>query len=222
MRPGMDAAYPPRWSAYGKARLGKLTGMAVTLHITGEPESDAVLSEYPFALLAGMLLDQQFPMERAFAGPWKVLDRFGSIDPHDIAAADPARFEELCTTPPAVHRYGKAMAARLQALARIVVDEYDGDAERIWTEATTGADLVKRIEALPGFGAQKAKIFAALVGKQLGVKPRGWSTAVGDYGKAGYRSVADVVDGDSLQKVRTHKKEMKAAAKKAAEQKAGA
>ncbi|CAM3964270.1 HhH-GPD-type base excision DNA repair protein [Tsukamurella strandjordii] len=222
MRPDMEAAYPPRWSAYGKARLGKLGDMAVTLHITGEPESDAVLSEYPFALLAGMLLDQQFPMERAFAGPWKVLDRFGSIDPRDIAAADPVRFEELCTTPPAIHRYGRAMAARLQALAQIVVDEYDGEAERIWTEAKSGDDLVKRVEALPGFGAQKAKIFAALVGKQLGVKPRGWATAVGDYGKAGYRSVADVVDGESLQKVRTHKKEMKAAAKKAASEKAGA
>ncbi|MDF0528796.1 Fe-S cluster assembly protein HesB [Tsukamurella sp. 8F] len=185
------------------------------LRITQEPESDAVLSEHPFALLAGMLLDQQFPMERAFAGPWKVLERFGSIDPKAIAEADPATFEALCTTPPAIHRYGRAMAARLQTLARIVVDEYDGDASRIWTEASSGADLVKRIEALPGFGAQKAKIFAALVGKQLGCKPRGWATAVGDYGKSGFRSVADVVDGESLAKVRAYKKEMKAKAKAA-------
>ncbi|GAA4407377.1 HhH-GPD-type base excision DNA repair protein [Tsukamurella soli] len=187
------------------------------LCITQEPASDAVLSEYPFALLAGMLLDQQFPMERAFAGPAKVLERFGSIDPHAIAEADPVAFEALCTTPPAIHRYGRAMAARLQALARIVVDEYDGDASRIWTEAPSGAALVRRIQALPGFGAQKAKIFAALVGKQLGVRPAGWADAVGDYGSPGFRSVADVVDGESLAKVRAYKKEMKAKAKAAAE-----
>jgi uncharacterized HhH-GPD family protein len=185
----------------------------VQLHITQEPESDAVLSEHPFALLAGMLLDQQFPMERAFAGPWKVLDRFGSIDPAAIAAADPVAFEQLCTTPPAIHRYGRAMAARLQALARIVVDEYDGDASRLWTQASSGADLVRRIRALPGFGEQKAKIFAALLAKQLGATPDGWAEAVGDYGRPGYRSVADVIDPESLAKVRAYKKEQKAKTK---------
>lgn len=188
----------------------------VTLRIAQDPAADELLSTDPFALLAGMLLDQQFPMERAFAGPAKVLERFGTLDPAEIAVADPERFADLCATPPAIHRYGRSMAQRLQALASAVVAEYDGDTTRIWTEAASGKDLVDRVKALPGFGEQKAKIFTALLAKQLDVKPRGWTTAVGDYGKKGYRSVADVVDEESLNKVRAYKKEMKAKAKAAA------
>jgi uncharacterized HhH-GPD family protein len=187
----------------------------MAIQIAQDPHADAVLSSDPFALLAGMLLDQQFPMERAFAGPAKVLDRFGSLDPAAIADADPEAFADLCATPPAIHRYGRSMAARLQALARVVADDYDGDASRIWTDARTGTELFERVRALPGFGDQKAKIFTALLAKQLGVKPRGWTTVVGDYGKKGFRSVADVVDADSLARVRAFKKEQKAAAKKA-------
>lgn len=188
----------------------------VTLRIAQDPAADELLSNDPFALLAGMLLDQQFPMERAFAGPAKVLERFGTLDPAEIAVADPERFADLCATPPAIHRYGRSMAQRLQALASAVVAEYDGDTTRIWTEATSGKDLVDRVKALPGFGEQKAKIFTALLAKQLDVKPRGWTTAVGDYGKKGYRSVADVVDEESLTKVRAFKKQKKAEAKAAA------
>lgn len=184
-----------------------------SLHITGDPSADELLSTDSFALLAGMLLDQQFPMERAFAGPAKVRERFGSLDPAAIAAAEPDSFADLCATPPAVHRYGRSMAARLQALATIVVEQYGGDTARIWNEAADGPDLVKRINELPGFGAQKAKIFTALLAKQCGVAPAGWQKAVGDYSKAGYRSVADVVDEESLQKVRSFKKEQKAKAK---------
>jgi uncharacterized HhH-GPD family protein len=158
-----------------------------------------------------MLLDQQFPMERAFAGPAKILDRFGTLDPAAIAAADAGACAELCATPPAIHRYGRSMAARAQELAAQVVEQYDGDASRIWSEAATGADLVKRVMALPGFGRQKAQIFTALVAKQLGVRPEGWEEAVGDYALEGYRSVADVVDEESLAKVRAYKKEKKAA-----------
>jgi len=183
------------------------------LHITGEPESDAVLDQHPFALLAGMMLDQQYPMEHAFRGPHKVLDRFGSIEPAAIAAADPEEFARLCSTPPAIHRFPGSMAARLQELARIVADEYDGHAERIWTEAKDGRDFLKRMQALPGFGKQKAQIFVALVAKQLDVRPEGWESAVGAYAEDGYRSVADVVDGASLQKVRDFKKQKKAEAK---------
>ena len=184
----------------------------MAIQIAQDPHADEVLSSSPFALLAGMLLDQQFPMERAFAGPAKVLDRFGTLDPAAIADAEPEAFAELCSTPPAIHRYGRSMAGRLQALARVVVDEYEGDASRIWSDAKTGEALLGRLKALPGFGEQKAKIFTALLAKQLDVKPRGWTTVVGDYGKKGYRSVADVVDPESLLKVR----EFKQAAKKAA------
>ncbi|MGV9857220.1 HhH-GPD-type base excision DNA repair protein [Gordonia sp. NPDC003425] len=183
------------------------------LQIAQEAAADELLSSDPFALLTGMLLDQQFPMERAFAGPAKIRDRFGSMDPTAIADADPEAFADLCATPPAIHRYGRSMAGRVQELARVVVDDYDGDTAAIWTGATSGADLFARLRALPGFGDQKAKIFTALLAKQLGVKPRGWTTVVGDYGKKGYRSVADVTDPDSLQKVRDFKKAAKAAAK---------
>jgi len=185
----------------------------MSLQIAQEPNADAVLNEHPFALVAGMMLDQQFPMEHAFRGPWKVLERFGTLDPEAIATADPDAFAELCATPPAIHRYGRSMAGRLQELARHVVEEYDGDASRIWSEARTGDALFARVKALPGFGEQKAKIFVSLLAKQLDVKPRGWTTVVGDYGKKGFRSVADVVDAESLQKVRDFKKAAKAAAK---------
>ncbi|AFA74157.1 putative HhH-GPD family protein [Gordonia polyisoprenivorans VH2] len=183
------------------------------LQIAQDPTADELLSTDPFALLTGMLLDQQFPMERAFAGPAKIKDRFGSLDPEAIAAADPAEFADLCATPPAIHRYGRSMAGRVQELARTVVAEYDGETERIWTEATTGADLFARLRKLPGFGEQKAKIFTALLAKQLDVKPAGWTKVVGDYGKKGFRSVADVTDADSLLRVREFKKAAKAAAK---------
>ena len=184
------------------------------IRIAQEPAADKVLSEDPFALLTGMLLDQQFPMEHAFAGPAKILDRFGSLDPGEIAAADPEEFAALCATPPAVHRFPGSMAGRIQALAVQIVAEYDGATERLWTEATSGRDLLTRLQALPGFGKQKAQIFTALVGKQLGVQPDGWAEAAGDYAEVGsYRSVADVVDAHSLQKVRAFKKEKKAAAK---------
>ena len=182
------------------------------LTIAQDPAADKILSENPFALLTGMLLDQQYPMEHAFRGPAKILERFGTLDPAKIADAEPEGFADLCSTPPAIHRYGRSMAGRVQELARYVVDEYDGDASRLWTEATSGADLMKRLRALPGYGEQKAKIFTALLAKQLDVKPRGWTTVVGDYGKKGYRSVADVVDAESLGKVRAFKKAKKAAA----------
>ena len=187
-----------------------------TLTIAQDPAADKVLSEDPFALLTGMLLDQQFPMERAFAGPAKVLERFGTLDVSEIAAADPGGFADLCATPPAVHRYGRSMAARIQALATVVRDDYAGDASRIWSDASSGAELLARVKALPGFGEQKAKIFVALLAKQLDVRPEGWEKAAGAYSEPGsFRSVADVVDAESLQKVRDFKKSAKAAAKAA-------
>jgi uncharacterized HhH-GPD family protein len=185
----------------------------MALQIAQDAHADEVLTGSSFALLTGMLLDQQFPMEHAFRGPAKILDRFGTLDPAAIAAADPEEFAALCATPPAVHRFPGSMAARVQALAAQVVDEYDGRTERIWEEAGSGKELLRRLQALPGFGKQKAQIFVALVGKQLGVRPDGWEEAAGSYAETGsFRSVADVVDGTSLEKVRSFKKEKKRAA----------
>ncbi len=184
------------------------------IQIAQDEHADQVLTESPFALLTGMLLDQQYPMEHAFRGPAKILDRFGSLDPATVAAADPEEFAGLCATAPAIHRFPGSMAARVQALAAHVVEEYDGHAERIWEEAASGRDLLRRLQALPGFGKQKAQIFTALVAKQLGVRPDGWEEAAGAYAEPGsYRSVADVVDPTSLDKVRSFKKEMKARAR---------
>jgi uncharacterized HhH-GPD family protein len=184
----------------------------MAIQIAQDPHADQVLTESPFALLAGMMLDQQFPMERAFAGPAKVLERFGSLDPAVIAAADPEEFAAICATPPAVHRFPGSMAARLQALAAHVVEVYDGQAERLWEEADSGKELMKRLGALPGFGKQKSQIFVALLGKQLAVRPEGWQEVAGAYAEPGsFRSVADVVDSASLDKVRSFKKEQKAA-----------
>ncbi len=187
----------------------------MTLSLTQDPEADLLLAESPFALLLGMLLDQQIPMEVAFAGPRKIADRLGGIDPQEIAECDPVRFAALCSETPAVHRFPGSMAKRIQDLAREIVDRYGGDAAGLWTQGDPdGAEVLRRLKALPGFGEQKAKIFLALLGKQYGVTPRGWRAAAGDYGKAGtYMSIADVVDKGSLEQVRAYKKKMKAAAK---------
>jgi uncharacterized HhH-GPD family protein len=166
-------------------------------------------------------------MEHAFAGPRKIRDRMGTLDPRAIADADPDAFVTMATTPPAIHRYGRSMAGRVQAVARAVVEDYDGDAARIWTtpgaggEAATGAEVLARLEALPGFGKQKAQIFLALLGKQRGVTPTGWREAAGHYGDDGsFRSIADVTSAETMVKVREFKKAQKAAAKRTAAAKA--
>ena len=187
------------------------------LCIAQDDAADALLARDPFALLVGMLLDQQFPMERAFAGPALIAERLGTdrLDPAEVAAADPEEFVRLMTGPPAVHRYPGSMAARVQALATLVQERYGGDASRLWLEAADGADLLARLRALPGFGDQKARIFVALLGKQLEVRPQGWERAAGDYATPGRRSVADVVDAASLQEVRDFKRSAKQAQKQA-------
>ncbi|WP_370247458.1 HhH-GPD-type base excision DNA repair protein [Nocardioides sp.] len=188
----------------------------MAFQIAGEPAADAVLDSHPFAVVVGMMLDQQYGMEHAFRGGYKVLSRFGTLEPAAIAAADPEEFKRMCSEPPAIHRFPGSMAGRLQELAALVEERYDGDVTRLWTEAGTGKELLARVMQLPGFGKQKAQIFVALLAKQLGVRPPGWEAAAGDYALPGFRSVADVVDPDSLQKVRDFKKEKKAAAKAAA------
>ncbi len=175
--------------------------------IAGDPAADAVLDQHPFAIVLGMMLDQQYGMEHAFRGGYKLLSRLGTLDPAAIAAADPDEFKLLCSQPPAIHRFPGSMAARLQELAALVESKYDGDATRIWTEAATGEELFKRVQELPGFGEQKARIFVALLGKQLGVRPSGWREAAGEYGAEGARrSVADVVDAETLAQVRDFKR----------------
>lgn len=184
------------------------------LQLVQEPEADALLEANPFALLVGMLLDQQVPMETAFAGPKKIADRIGRVDAREIAEYDPDRFVALCSERPAIHRFPGSMAKRVQDLAQVVVDRYDGDAAGLWADGADGAEVLRRLKALPGFGEQKARIFLALLGKQYGVAPAGWREAAGDYGKAGtHMSVADVTDPASLQQVRAYKKQMKAASR---------
>lgn len=188
----------------------------MTLCLAQQPEADQLLVDNPFALLVGMLLDQQIPMEVAFGGPKKIADRIGGFDARVIADHDAEEFAALCSQTPAIHRFPGSMAKRVQALAQVIVDEYDGDAAAVWSDGDDGKEVLRRLKALPGFGEQKAKIFLALLGKQYGVTPEGWRAAAGDYGKAGtHMSVADVLDAGSLQKVRSYKKDAKAKNKQA-------
>ncbi|TQC47343.1 Fe-S cluster assembly protein HesB [Rhodococcus sp. WS4] len=192
--------------------------MARTLNLVGDPDADALLSSDPLALLIGMLLDQQVPMETAFAGPKKLDDRLGGLEVHRIAEMDPEEFAAVCSQTPAVHRFPGSMATRIQSLCAFLVENYDGSVEALWTSGDPdGKEVLKRLKALPGYGDQKARIFLALLGKQIGVEPKGWREAAGDYGTEGSRrSIADVVDDTSLHEVREFKKAAKAEAKKAA------
>ncbi|MFC0847159.1 HhH-GPD-type base excision DNA repair protein [Streptomyces noboritoensis] len=189
-----------------------------TLHLSQQPEADALLGRSPLAALVGMLLDQQVPMEWAFAGPYTIATRMGAddLDAAAIASYDPDAFADLLKQKPAVHRYPGSMAQRVQQLCRFLVEEYGGDAQAVWRDAPTGAELLTRLKALPGFGDQKARIFLALLGKQLAVRPPGWREAAGPYGDPNcHRSVADITGPETLAKVRAYKQEAKAAAKAA-------
>ncbi|MEE6282779.1 HhH-GPD-type base excision DNA repair protein [Georgenia sunbinii] len=186
------------------------------LHLTGDEAADRLLSTDPFALLVGMLLDQQVPMETAFAGPAKLADRLERFDAATLARLDLDELTEVMRQTPAVHRYPGSMAKRIQALAAVVVEEYDGDAARIWTDGQPdGPQILRRLKSLPGYGEQKATIFLALLGKQGGLEAPGWRESAGAYGEEGsLRSIADVVDEDTLLQVRETKRAAKAAAKK--------
>jgi uncharacterized HhH-GPD family protein len=187
----------------------------MAIWLTEDTEANELLEREPLALLTGMLLDQQIPIEVAFAGPKKLVDRMGSLDASTIATYDQEKFLAICATPPAIHRFPGSMGKRVQALCQTIAAEYDGRAENIWTQGDPdGAEVLKRLKALPGFGEAKAKIFLALLGKQRGLAAAGWQQAAGDYGVAdSHISLADITDPESLQQVRAYKKEMKAAAK---------
>jgi len=187
----------------------------MTLSLPVGPEANELLSRSPLALLVGMVLDQQVPLEKAFSSPWVLSQRLGhEPTARELAEFDPDRLVEIFAKPPALHRFPKAMAARVQEVCRALVDRYDGDAGQLWSGVATGAELFARVSALPGFGRQKSQIFVALLGKQIGVRPDGWREAAGDYGVEGsFKSVADIVDAGSLARVRAYKKELKAAAR---------
>lgn len=190
--------------------------MATEIHLAQQDEADELLGRSPLAALVGMLLDQQIPMEWAFTGPRTILDRIGGddLDAHRIAVYDPEEFAALVSEKLTVHRYPGSMAKRVQQLCQFLVAEYAGQAAAVWEGAATGAELLRRPQALPGFGKQKSQIFLALLGKQYGVRPEGWREAAGVYGEQdAFRSVADITGPESLVKVRAHKQEMKQAAK---------
>ena len=180
-----------------------------------DAEANELLTSDPLALLIGMVLDQQVPLEKAFSSPYVLAQRLGHVPTaEELAGFDPEALVAIFAEPPALHRFPKAMAARVQEVCRVLVGNYDGDAANLWRDVADGKELLKRIGSLPGFGKQKSQIFTALLGKQYGVQPPGWREAAGAYGEEGsHRSVADIVDGDSLARVRAFKKEMKAAAK---------
>ncbi|MGH9069076.1 MAG: HhH-GPD-type base excision DNA repair protein [Acidimicrobiales bacterium] len=193
------------------------------LHLSQDPDADRLLTEDPLALLIGMVLDQQIPLERAFRSPLDLRQRLGAdLDAGRLSATDPEELASVFAQPPALHRFPGSMAGRVQDLCRTLVEDYAGQATAVWGTAASGRELVARIKALPGFGEQKAKIFTALLGKQMGVTPAGWREATAPFGEPGtHLSVADIEGLDSLARVREHKAAMKAAAKAAAASRSG-
>ncbi|MGV9762227.1 HhH-GPD-type base excision DNA repair protein [Micromonospora tulbaghiae] len=189
----------------------------MTLSLPIDPQANELLARSPLALLLGMVLDQQVPMEKAFSSPYVLAQRLGhEPDAAELAGYDPEALVEIFARPPALHRFPKAMAARVQEVCRALVERYDGDPARLWSDVTDGRELLRRVGELPGFGRQKAQIFVALLGKRFGITPDGWREAAGGYGDAdAHRSVADVTDPESLRRVREFKQRMKAEAKAA-------
>ena len=190
-----------------------------SLWLTGNPRADQLLTDDDNALLIGMVLDQQVPMEKAFSGPQVIAERMGgTLDVAAIAASDEEEFVALCSTPPAIHRFPGSMAKRVRSCCQVLVERYDGSATNVWRDQPTGAAVKAALTALPGFGADKAAIFTAVLGKRRGVTPPGWREAAGHYGEPDiFRSVADIVDADSLRRVRETKQQVKAAKKSAAD-----
>jgi uncharacterized HhH-GPD family protein len=195
----------------------------VPLWLTGDVEADQLLTEDDNALLIGMVLDQQVPMEKAFSGPLVIAQRMGGrLDVAAVAAMSEDDFVALCSRPPAIHRFPAAMAKRVRQVCQVLTEDYDGQAANLWKDARSGNEVKANLERLPGFGTDKAAIFTAVLGKLRGITPDGWRVAAGYYGEPDtFRSVADIVDSDSLQKVRETKKSVKAAKKTSTSQMPG-
>jgi uncharacterized HhH-GPD family protein len=188
--------------------------MRGTLYVTGDAEVDHLLNTDAFALLLGMLLDQQVPMEWAFGAPYRLRERLGGkLDAETLASTDPDEVVALFKGPPALHRFPGSMGKRAQELSRHIVEHYGGDTEAIWRDVDTGSEVLRRLLALPGFGEDKARIFLALLAKRMGVRPKGWEEAAGPFADGTRRSVADIDSPERVAEVRAWKKEQKARAK---------
>jgi uncharacterized HhH-GPD family protein len=182
--------------------------MTDRLHLTGDDAADRLLVSDPMALLIGFALDQQVPVQKAFSGPQVLLERLGSIDAKALATVDEAKLEAAAKGPPAIHRFPSAMAKRVREVAAHVADTYDGDAARIWTDASDARDLKRRIAALPGFGEMKvASLFAVLV-KQLGLTPNGYEQEL-----PAHPTLGDVDSPAALAEYQATKRAAKAAAR---------
>lgn len=200
-------------------RTGSCHHGGVTFSLPIPAEANEFLNRDPLAVTLGIVLDQQITLEKAFTSPWVLAQRLGHEPTAvELSDFDPEALVAVFSEQPALHRFPKAMAVRVQEVCRVIADEYDGDAAGLWRGVADGAELYQRIFALPGFGKQKAQIFVALLGKLYDVRPEGWREAAGGYGAEGsYKSVADIVDAESLGKVRAYKKAVKAEAKAAKE-----
>ena len=172
---------------------------------TGRPEADRLLETDPLALLIGLVLDQQVKMEKAFSGPYDLRERLGHLDAGRIAAMGPEQLDAAFRERPALHRFPGNMARRVQQLCQVVATEYGGDAGAIWRDVRDGAELARRISALPGFGDQKTQITVAVLAKKWGVQPPGWERYA-----ASWHTVADVDSPESMAEARDVKRRMKA------------
>ena len=191
--------------------LGTVVEVVGSLYITADPEADGLLNRDGTALLVGMLLDQQVPMEWAFAGPATLHRRLGHLDAARIAAMDVDDFVAVCCAKPAIHRFPASLGRRIHQLCGVLADDYDGRGEAVWTGVANGAELYARLRALPGYGEEKARIFVAILAKTQGVAPPGWREAAGKFGDDVPRSVADITGPETLAAVRAWKKAQKAA-----------
>jgi len=184
---------------------------APAIPITGDTEADLLLEREPLALLIGMLLDQQVPMEWAFKGPATLKQRLGGqLDATAIAAMDRDDFVTICCEKPAIHRFPAAMGKRIHELCTVLTEQYDGDAGKVWSRVRSAQVLHDRLRELPGYGEEKTKIFMAILAKRLGRRPAGWEELAAPFSDAQPRSVADVADAETLAQVRAWKQMMKA------------
>lgn len=185
----------------------------MAFRITGDPATDRLLESEPLALVIGMLLDQQVPMEWAFRAPSTLQERLGHLDAARIAAMDRDELVATCCETPAIHRFPAVMARRIHALCEQIVEHYDGHVEAVWTGAENGDDLYQRLGRLPGFGDEKSKIFIALLAKRFSVRPRGWESVSVPFSDDVPRSAADVDGPSALAEVKEWKRVQRAAGK---------